>query len=420
MKKKVLGVHLVMTAAILFQRGCSAFTSIASSASRRANLPVNSRIQFYQRQSLRIVGAPSCAPARQSCDGGRTIHRSFSSGNSKLYVSMSSNRQAQSTKKSNKKKPGMFRADRVLSNRGWASRSECFALLKQKRVFLRVENTDPSSSEEKSLRRINGPSEKIPMNASLWVDGKVEVAPPPPLLRVYHKPKWVLSVMSDPHGRKTLADLDFINHMHPVGRLDYDTSGLLLFSSEGSLTQTLLHPSNEIQKEYVATVTGNVNEEELREKLAQGVSTSLGAFPAQLVNTKPIPTDEIAPLVKSVLDNLPPEYNQTKLEEKGYLFFADAKELTQVRLIVEEGKHRMVRKILANSGHPVVILKRERLGVVELGDLEEGGYRDLTSEETKWAEKLLKQRRGKKKAMASSPATRKEEEDGGDAHVLEG
>jgi pseudouridine synthase len=157
-------------------------------------------------------------------------------------------------------------------------------------------------------------------------------------LRIYNKPKWVLSVMNDNKGRKNLGDLDFIRKMHPVGRLDYDTSGLLLFSSDGGLTQHLLHPSHEIEKEYVAIVVGTVDEDSLRDQLAQGVTTSLGAFKAKLAEAKPVPSDEVKPLITDILDNLPEEYDLERLKEKGYLFFEDAAELSQVRLVVQEGE----------------------------------------------------------------------------------
>lgn len=230
------------------------------------------------------------------------------------------------------------------------------------------------------------------MEASLWVDEKIEVPRPPPLLRVYHKPKWVLSVMNDSKGRKNLGDLDFISKMHPVGRLDYDSSGLILFSSDGKLTQTLLHPNHEIEKEYVAVVVGKVDEDELRATLAQGVTTSMGAFPADLREAKPIPEERVKPFIANIIDNLPPEYDLSRLDEKGYLFFKDANELTEVRLVVEEGKHRMVRRILANSGFPVISLKRERLGILLLDDLEEGAYRELTEKEKQWAKALAKKK----------------------------
>lgn len=276
---------------------------------------------------------------------------------------------------------GVFRADRVLSNRGWGSRSECFEILKNRRVFQKIDS---------KMKRILGPKEKIAMDVSLWIDGKIEVPQPPPLLRVYHKPKWVLSVMKDEKGRKNLGDLDFISKMHPVGRLDYDTSGLILFSSNGGLTQTLLHPTHEIQKEYVAVVVGKVDEDELRRKLAEGVTTSIGSFPADLVATKPLPKEQVKPFVANILENLPPEYDPSRLEEKGYLFFKDAEELSEVRLVVEEGKHRMIRRILANSGFPVISLKRERLGEIRLGDLDEGSYRDLSDKEEQWINAILK------------------------------
>ena len=253
--------------------------------------------------------------------------------------------------------------------------------------------------EPSNMTRITGPSERIPMEASLWIDGKIEVAAPAPLLRVYHKPKWVLSVMGDSHGRENLESLVSLHQsgqLHPVGRLDYDTSGLLLFSSDGSLTQTLLHPNHEIEKEYVATVVGKVDEEKLRQTLQQGVTTSMGAFPAALVDSHVIHEDHVPDIISNIIQTLPPEYNFTRLQEKGYLFFADAKELSTVRCIVKEGKHRMVRRILANSGHPVISLKRERLGGIHLGDLEERQFRDLTSKEESWAQSLFKRKKKKK------------------------
>ena len=309
---------------------------------------------------------------------------------SRLYLSSTAKDHSQSSKKKShkgKKNKSLFRADRVLSNRGWGSRSECHDLLRQKRVFQQVNS---------EMKRILGPSQKISMDASLFVDGKEEVAKPPPMLRIYHKPKWVLSVMNDSKGRRHLGELDqsLISKMHPVGRLDYDTSGLLLFSSRGTLTQTLLHPSNQVQKEYLALVTGKVDEDELRETLAKGVQTSMGAFPAKLVDARLIPEDDVKGLVDDILKNLPSEYDMQQLEEKGYLFFKEARQLSEVRLVVEEGKHRMVRRILKNSGYPVIGLKRLRLGDIRLDDLAEGSIRDLTPEEEKWVETVMKTKKG--------------------------
>ena len=370
MKRNIFAEFLF--GAMLFQKSCLAFSSLPKL------YPVG-----------RIVSRCAASPAQPFLHGRSLAwyqpQSRTASGYTRLFIA--NDKEVSDKKPKTKKNQGqLYRADRVLANRGWASRSECFDLLKQKRVYQKV------GSE---MIQVLGPSEKLPMSASLWVDGKDEVAKPPPLLRVYHKPKWVLSVMGDKEGRKNLENLDFISNMHPVGRLDYDSSGLLLFSSKGTLTQTLLHPTHEIEKEYVAIVTGTVDEDGLRETLAQGVTTSLGAFPAKLVRAQPVPDDQVAPMVKDIISNLPPEYDISRLEEKGHLFFANATELSEVRLIVEEGKHRMVRRILANSGHPVITLKRERLGVIHLDDLEAGGYRDLTPKEEQWAQALLKPKKKK-------------------------
>lgn len=276
-----------------------------------------------------------------------------------------------------------YRADRVLSNRGWGSRSECFDILKQRRVVQKFGNDSFP---------VLGPSDKISMDADIWIDNRIRVPLPPPLLCVYHKPKWVLSVMNDGKGRPNLGSLEFVTGMHPVGRLDYDTSGLILFSSDGTLTQKLLHPKSGIQKEYVALVAGAANEAELRTTLAEGVQTAMGTFPADLVHARPLPSEDVRSVTEDIIKNLPPEYDLEKLDEKGYLFFKNATELSEVRLVVEEGKHRMVRKILANSGHPVVGLKRERIGSIHLGDLPPGSHRTLDENELKWARALLRRK----------------------------
>mmetsp|Transcript_8487 Transcript_8487/g.25136 ORF Transcript_8487/g.25136 Transcript_8487/m.25136 type:complete len:375 (-) Transcript_8487:135-1259(-) len=342
---------------------------------------------FAVRTTIKNIAPPEMY--RISLNHARHIgwRRHSIMGLSHLNLSTSSGHNAKSTSRKKVKKnkdKSLFRADRVLANRGWGSRSECFELLKKKRVFQEIDS---------EMKCILGPKEKIAMDAPLFVDGKKEVPKLPPLLRVYHKPKWVLSVMNDSKGRKNLGDLDekLFSNMHPVGRLDYDSSGLLLFSSDGKLTQKLLHPSNEVQKEYVALVVGKVVEDHLREKLSQGVETSMGTFPADLIGTKQIPQDDVKSLIKEIIDNLPPEYDLEKLEKNGHLFFKTASELSEVRLVVEEGKHRMVRRILANSGYPVIGLKRYRLGCITLNDeLLPGSTRDLTPEEEEWANQMVK------------------------------
>jgi 23S rRNA pseudouridine2605 synthase len=180
--------------------------------------------------------------------------------------------------------------------------------------------------------------------------------------------------------------------LHPVGRLDYDTTGLLLFSSSGPLTQSLLHPKHSIEKEYVAVVTGVVDEEKLREVLAAGVTTGEGVHTAQLVLALPNmpPPKDVPNILANIKSELPKEYNTTDLKIRGYLDIFDATALSTVTLTVSEGKHRMVRRMLANVGHPVVTLHRSRLGEISLGNVPIGQTRTLTPTEIKWARQQLK------------------------------
>jgi 23S rRNA pseudouridine2605 synthase len=280
-----------------------------------------------------------------------------------------------------------FRADRVLANRTGQSRSQCFQLLKEKRVWQKLD-------DEGNFQVVKGPAEQIPMQASLFIDRSHEIPLPPPLAQVYCKPKWMLSVRSDPMQRPCISHI--CPNLHPVGRLDYDTSGLLLFSSSGTLTQQLLHPKHEIEKEYVAVVTGAVDAERLRQQLQDGVETSEGVHTAVLLDVQHWDSDTVRPYLQQVQAAVPSHYNQTDLQEKGHWRIFEANELSTVRLTVQEGKYRMVRRILANCGHEVVDLRRERLGMIQLGDLPEGKVRDLTADELAWAEQVLQGKQSKK------------------------
>jgi 23S rRNA pseudouridine2605 synthase len=184
--------------------------------------------------------------------------------------------------------------------------------------------------------------------------------------------------------------------MHPVGRLDYDTTGLLLFSSSGALTQTLLHPKHAVEKEYIATVVNPVVDvERLRQTLAAGVTTGEGVHTARLESVEPYREQNataVTAYLAALRAEIPPSYNLTDLQERGYMDIYTATELSIIRLTVQEGKHRMVRRILANVGHPVVSLHRHRLGRIALDDdLPVGGTRNLSPDELEWAQSILPQ-----------------------------
>jgi 23S rRNA pseudouridine2605 synthase len=243
---------------------------------------------------------------------------------------------------------------------------------------------------------------KFPLEIEVEIDG--ECVPSIPLLALFHKPKNVHSVMRDPWGRETLEELSlewpFLKSMHPVGRLDADTSGLLLFSSDGQLTQTLLHPSSEIPRVYEARVLGTVKPG-LKDVLAKGVKTSEGVFSADLLDFQSV-TD------KTQLAEVAPSFDDEgkivrEVDSKGRLGAVEEGASSSVEAVVDcystvqstvmlcvtEGKYRMVRRILHNAGHSVLELHRVSYGAIELGDIEEGDLIRASPDVEDWARGLL-------------------------------
>ena len=222
----------------------------------------------------------------------------------------------------------MVRLDRLLANRGLGSRNEIHKLIRGSRITVAGETVTKRDF-------------KLPEDAIVQLDGlNVD---PLPIALLWHKPTNVVSTMSDPLGRPDLTTSlppQWQGKYHPVGRLDQDTSGLLLFSRSGALTQWLLHPKRAVQRWYQATVENPIPDD-LGTRLAAGIQTSMGIFPATL----------------------------------------DAQGDDWVRLSVTEGKHRMVRRVLNNAGHPVVNLHRLQYGPMELGALPCGSVRPISSEE---------------------------------------
>ena len=235
------------------------------------------------------------------------------------------------------------RLDRLVANRGGGSRAQVRKLIRRGRVTV-------NGSIVRSPRLL------VAEAAEIEVDGRILECVRPPLAVVYHKPIGVVSSMGDPQGRPSLAtEPDWSQFspawprlFHPVGRLDIETSGLLLFSSRGSLTQRLLHPRRRVEREYDALVTREPSAD-LTARLAAGVMTSEGKFVGRVVAVR----------------------NRW------------------VRLVVHEGRHRMVRRMLANGGHPVERLTRIRFGEVRLEAQPEGALRAVSDREAAWLGGLL-------------------------------
>jgi 23S rRNA pseudouridine2605 synthase len=160
-----------------------------------------------------------------------------------------------------------------------------------------------------------------------------------------HKPVGHLVTARDPRGRPTVFDLlpeeELKRHLFPVGRLDQDSSGLLLLTDDGDLAHRLTHPRYKVPKEYVVLVAGHVHERDLRQ-LRRGVALDDGP-------TQPAEAE--------------------RLDSAGGA--------SRLRVVVTEGRKRQVRRMLEVVGHPVTSLTRVAIGPVHLGRLRPGGYRRL-------------------------------------------
>ncbi len=169
-----------------------------------------------------------------------------------------------------------------------------------------------------------------------------------------NKPAGVITSMDDDRERETVADIvaDIPERLFPVGRLDYNTTGLLIMTNDGQLTYTLTHPKHEVYKTYVAKVEGVLSGARAA-KLRRGVD--IGGFVTSPARVK-------------VLKQMP--------------------RYAVVEISIREGKNRQVRKMFAAVGNKVRELKRTQIGEIRLGRLKEGHYRKLTREEIEYLKSL--------------------------------
>ncbi|MBQ4596716.1 MAG: rRNA pseudouridine synthase [Firmicutes bacterium] len=186
------------------------------------------------------------------------------------------------------------------------------------------------------------------------VNGKIIGAAGKKVYVVVNKPLGYITSMDDDKDRATVAELvsDIPERLFPVGRLDYNTSGLLIMTNDGQLTYTLTHPKHEVYKTYIAKVAGVLSDARIA-KLRKGVD--IGGFitsPAKVKVIKQMPRHAI------------------------------------VEISIREGKNRQVRKMFAAVGNKVQELQRVAIGEIKLGRLMEGHYRKLNREEIEYLKKL--------------------------------
>ncbi|HAK89093.1 MAG TPA: pseudouridine synthase [Nitrospiraceae bacterium] len=188
-----------------------------------------------------------------------------------------------------------------------------------------------------------------PSKDHIKVDGKLITRSEPKVYLMFNKPAGVVTSLSDPEGRPTVKDfLKGIKYrVFPVGRLDYDSEGLLLMTNDGDLAYSLLHPSKKIPKIYLVKAQGIIDEA-VMESLRRGVRLEDGlTAPAKVKR------------VRQTGNN------------------------TWVEITIYEGRKRQIRRMLEKVGHSVIKLRRISISGLKLGDLKQGEMRRLTIEEIK-------------------------------------
>lgn len=233
-----------------------------------------------------------------------------------------------------------MRLAKYLARTGVSSRRKCEEIIKEGRV------------------RVNGktvllPQEQVSGAEEITLDGSRISGPEKKNYYLLDKPRGYISTVKDTHGRPTVMDL--LKHIpvrvYPVGRLDADTSGVLLFTNDGELAARLTHPRYRIEKEYRVCVKG-IPKEETLSKLASGVKLEGGATAAAKVK-----------LFKTL---------KNKDKESAFL-----------KIILQEGRKRQVRLMCSAVGHPVISLRRIRFAFLTARGMRPGEHRKLTTSEIK-------------------------------------
>ena len=230
----------------------------------------------------------------------------------------------------------MERLQKIIANSGICSRRKAEELISQGKVTVngKIISELGFKANESDDIRVNG--EKISAEQKA--------------VFLLNKPKNVISSSSDDSGRTTVVDLIDSNlRLYPLGRLDYDSSGLLLLSNDGELMQKLIHPKYEVEKTYQVTIDGLINDNEISQ-LEKGI--------------------EIEDYVTA-----PAKVKLIRKNENRYTSFLE--------ITIHEGKNREIRKMFEKLGYHVLKLHRIKEANIELGNLKSGEYRRLKPYEIK-------------------------------------
>ncbi|MDD2377627.1 MAG: pseudouridine synthase [Bacilli bacterium] len=237
----------------------------------------------------------------------------------------------------------MERLQKVIANRGYCSRRKAEELILQKKVKVNNEV-------------ISELGVKIDENAIIEIEGQIIVKEQKEYI-LLNKPRGVVTTTKDDKHRKVVSDLiETDKRLYPVGRLDYDTTGALILTNDGDLTNLLLHPKNEIDKVYIAKING-------------------------------ILTGKAIAILKSgvIIDGVKTSRAKVKVKR------VDKKNKTTiVEITIHEGKNHQIKKMFSAVGYEVLKLKREKIAFLDVTKLKSGEYRHLTIKEVKQLYNLSK------------------------------
>ena len=235
-----------------------------------------------------------------------------------------------------------MRINKFLASSGLGSRRKCEEFVTAGRIMIngKVETNLAFDVSEKD---------------KVLFDGKEVFLPSEYTYIAMHKPKGYLTSLSDDRGRKVVMEFlpDEYKHLKPIGRLDYNSEGLLIFTDDGNIAQKIMQPSREVTKEYLVKVEGEVTQDDIN-KMQSGVTILDGT--------------KFKPCVINLLE----------VKERK----------SKLKVQIKEGKNREIRKIFAHFGYNVIFLKRVSIGKIKLGGLTRGTCRPLRREEIEYLKTL--------------------------------
>lgn len=238
----------------------------------------------------------------------------------------------------------MERLQKFIANSGYCSRRKAEELISKGQVYVNGELVTELGT-------------KVSGNEIIVVEGVTLGKQTRKEYYLLNKPRGYICSVSDDKGRKVVTDLINTNErIYPVGRLDYDTTGVLLLTNDGEFANIMMHPSNEVEKTYLAIIEGVMTTEEIY-ALKGGV----------------------------VVDGIKVVPKRVKIKKKDL-----EKNKSKVEVTIVEGRNHIVKKMFEAVGHPVNKLTRERLAFLDVKGLQSGEYRYLSNDEVQELMKLKK------------------------------